>query len=215
MRRGSYPGWSQMPKILDGANADIRANLWTLYWLVRALSQSTRHPLALVELGVSEGDSTRAMLAALMDMDNESLLWSVDTRPECRMLVLNKTGGLLGPNFLPDDGRTAPWFFVTGNSVSCGRFTSMAIDLVFVDTEHGFDLTQAEIAAWSPLIRPGGCMAFHDYWLVDPQRDKWGGTGVKLAVDEFANAHEEQWFLETHDRASAVDTGFAVLWRNA
>lgn len=36
-------------------------------------------------------------------------------------------------------------------------------DLVFLDGEHGYEGVRADIAAYLPLVRPGGLMAGHDF----------------------------------------------------
>lgn len=37
------------------------------------------------------------------------------------------------------------------------------IDLVFIDGDHSYEACQADIAAWSPFLKPGGVIAFHDF----------------------------------------------------
>lgn len=37
------------------------------------------------------------------------------------------------------------------------------IDLLFIDGDHSYDACKADIAAWTPFVRPGGVMAFHDF----------------------------------------------------
>lgn len=38
-----------------------------------------------------------------------------------------------------------------------------AIDLVFIDGDHSYAACRADIAAWTPFVKPGGVMAFHDF----------------------------------------------------
>lgn len=38
------------------------------------------------------------------------------------------------------------------------------IDFVFIDGDHSYDGVRADWMAWSPLVRPGGLVAFHDTW---------------------------------------------------
>ena len=38
----------------------------------------------------------------------------------------------------------------------------MQADLIFIDTSHLAEQTTKEIAAYEPILRPGGIMVFHD-----------------------------------------------------
>lgn len=37
------------------------------------------------------------------------------------------------------------------------------IDLVYLDADHSYEATVADIRAWKPLVKPGGILAGHDY----------------------------------------------------
>ena len=37
------------------------------------------------------------------------------------------------------------------------------LDLLFIDADHSEAACRADIAAWAPLVRPGGIVAFHDF----------------------------------------------------
>jgi len=41
-------------------------------------------------------------------------------------------------------------------------------DLVFVDAAHSEAAVAADLAAWAPLVRPGGVLAGHDYCQAFP-----------------------------------------------
>lgn len=58
-----------------------------------------------------------------------------------------------------------------------------AFDFVFIDADHSYEGCRADIAAYLPLLRPGGLIAGHDY------SDRW--PGVKQAVDEEFNGWNE------------------------
>lgn len=49
-------------------------------------------------------------------------------------------------------------------------------DFAFIDGDHSYEAVRADIANYSPLVRPGGIIAGHDY--------KSGWPGVVQAVDE-------------------------------
>jgi predicted O-methyltransferase YrrM len=38
-----------------------------------------------------------------------------------------------------------------------------AIDFVFIDGDHSYDACRADIAAWTPFVKRGGVIAFHDF----------------------------------------------------
>ena len=37
------------------------------------------------------------------------------------------------------------------------------IDFIFIDGDHSYDACKADIAAWSPFVKRGGVIAFHDF----------------------------------------------------
>jgi hypothetical protein len=55
----------------------------------------------------------------------------------------------------------------------------MRFDFVFIDAIHSYDYVAADLAAWWPLVKPGGLLCGHDY---NHRRFK----GVAKAVNEFA-----------------------------
>ena len=55
------------------------------------------------------------------------------------------------------------------------RYAKLPLDFVYVDAEHTYEAVSEDLAAWWPLVRPGGTLAGHDYDL----------PAVRRAVDEF------------------------------
>jgi predicted O-methyltransferase YrrM len=37
------------------------------------------------------------------------------------------------------------------------------IDFIFIDGDHSYDACKADIAAWTPFVKRGGVIAFHDF----------------------------------------------------
>lgn len=70
-------------------------------------------------------------------------------------------------------GRVQP---IRASSLAAGAQLPATADLVFLDGDHREETVRAEIAAYRPLLRPGGILAGHDYG-----NKKYGG--VKAAVD--------------------------------
>ena len=44
-----------------------------------------------------------------------------------------------------------------------------SLDFVFIDGDHSYEAVQADIKAWLPKVKPGGCLAGHD-WPWEPLR---------------------------------------------
>lgn len=63
------------------------------------------------------------------------------------------------------------------------------LDFVFLDADHCYESACADLAAWWPLIKPGGIMAGHDY-LDGEVNDS--SFGVKQAVTEFFGRCERE-----------------------
>jgi hypothetical protein len=76
----------------------------------------------------------------------------------------------------------------------------VTVDFVYIDGSHSYESVRNDIAAWWPLVAPGGILAGDDYGRQLP--------GVVQAVDEFAIANgltvqlttdydrEPSWFIE-------------------
>ena len=72
-----------------------------------------------------------------------------------------------------------------GSTVTvAGSFPDASLDLVFIDADHSYEQTSADVRAWLPKVKPGGILCGHDYKR--PWRHLWGHdrSGVKPAVDE-------------------------------
>lgn len=123
--------------------SDIHEHLHTLHDLVLELQAQT-----VIELGVRSGNSTVAWLAALAQTGGH--LWSVDiARPPLGLR------GLAG---------TERWTFLRGPDTSTEVLDQLPgeADIVFIDTDHTYGLTYAEMQAYLPRVRPGGRMVLHD-----------------------------------------------------
>ncbi len=49
-------------------------------------------------------------------------------------------------------------------------FDDASLDAVFIDGNHDHAAVGADLAAWTPKVRPGGLVAGHDYFMADVQR---------------------------------------------
>lgn len=64
-----------------------------------------------------------------------------------------------------------------------GLFSDGAFDAIYIDAAHTPDAVTAQLAAWLPKVRPGGCIAGHDY------SPDW--PGVVEAVTSLIGAPDE------------------------
>ena len=71
---------------------------------------------------------------------------------------------------------------------AAGRFEDASLDWVYVDTDHSYETTRDELAAYAPKVKPGGLIAGHDYVV-----GNWTSMyryGVMEAVHEFCVARD-------------------------
>jgi predicted O-methyltransferase YrrM len=62
------------------------------------------------------------------------------------------------------------------------------IDFLFIDADHSYEAVSTDWKDWSPYVRKGGIIAFHDYY-----RDIEGGhPGVRRFVDESIDGVETE-----------------------
>lgn len=214
------PGYDEMPGVIKHAPNDIAPHLWTLYWLVRAMGMAGSE-LNLVELGVRRGDSTRALLAGARDVAEIRAARNRGFRPHLWSYDIEDVGEHV-KEVSRNQGFTLVedlWTFRHLDSLKAGElWRHTSIDLLFVDTDHSFETTKAEIAAWHQWIKVGGCMVFHDTNLNEPGRD-----GVLPAIKDFLDNPpgsiltpflcKRYWAFENHPHIAEGDTGLGILWR--
>lgn len=71
-------------------------------------------------------------------------------------------------------------------------FRPASIDFVYIDANHELRHVLDDIAAWSPLVRPGGIISGHDYARMRNQH----GSHVVEAVHAWTHAYKIQpWFV--------------------
>ena len=140
----------------------------------------------IVELGTRGGESTRALLAAAAEKNQQVL--SIDIDP-CE------------PDALPHSER---WTFVQADDIEFGQTefprwcedagTQPMIGTLFIDTSHEYEHTVREIEVWFPYLAPQAMVIFHDTNMGDglyTRLDRstgygWGNDrGVIRAIEEF------------------------------
>jgi predicted O-methyltransferase YrrM len=75
-----------------------------------------------------------------------------------------------------------------------------AIDFLFIDGDHSYDGVWQDFKMYSPLVAPGGLIAFHD---ISQNPADWT-KGVARFWQEFSAEHE------TQERVVSADPGFGI-----
>jgi predicted O-methyltransferase YrrM len=76
------------------------------------------------------------------------------------------------------------------------------LDFLFIDGDHGYANVRTDFERYSPLVRPGGVVAFHAVTMGPP-------SGVARFWEEVKRRHRNTEIV--HDRAAEA-TGIGVLW---
>jgi predicted O-methyltransferase YrrM len=77
------------------------------------------------------------------------------------------------------------------------RYPEATFDWVYIDTDHGYTVTAAELEFCRTKVKPGGIIAGHDYVT-----GNWDGGvryGVVEAVHEFCVKYDWELILLTHE----------------
>jgi predicted O-methyltransferase YrrM len=120
------------------------------------LAQSAKGATCIVELGVYEGVTSRVLRAAMSPVGT---LWCVDPFSRDRL------GFSYGYGISRREVSQAPngdVRFIRKFSHEAVQGWTLPIDLVFIDADHSYDAVRQDWENWSPFVRPGGAVAFHD-----------------------------------------------------
>jgi cephalosporin hydroxylase len=125
---------------------------------------------AVIELGVRTGQSTAAWL---YHVGRRGQVWSVDIEE---------------PRLPP---RTA-WTFVLGDDLDPAVLEQLPglVDLVFIDTDHAYAHTLAELDLYGPRVRPGGVIVLHDTENEQPEEH---GESIGMQPPFPVRTAMEQW----------------------
>lgn len=82
-------------------------------------------------------------------------------------------------------------------------FQNKQIDFLFIDADHTYDSVKKDYQMYSPLVRPGGIIAFHDVALVG---DNWVKTGVDVRRfwDEVSVGYKNKFIHDAPGRGSGT-----------
>lgn len=147
--------------------------------IIEALGEIHRlKPRFIVEVGTAGGGTL--------------LLWSRVADPQATIVTIDLPGGEFGggssylrvPLFrkLPLPGQTL--HIIRGNSqiqetvdLTRSYLKGNAADFLFIDADHTAQGVRADYGLYSPLVRKGGIIAFHDIAITNPEygvRALWG-----------------------------------------
>lgn len=149
---------------------------------------------SVIELGVRKGNSTAALLSAVVATDG--LLWSCD----------------IDPPDVPEDWLACPnWRFYRGDSVSEDILEWMpkSAQVVFIDTSHTYNQTMAELRAYVPRVSGGGVVLCHDtQWLPPATSTPHPDGPVTDALSDFCRETGLKW---TNRRSKPGFYGLGVI----
>lgn len=128
-------------------------------------------PAAFVEVGCWHGRSTAYMAEEIKRRMLPVTFYAVDTWKGNEdnglvELVRRDHGGDLFPTFVRNMSRVGVYDYITPiqepSTTAAARFPDRSLDFVFLDGDHTFEGVAADLRAWGPKIKPGGCLAGHD-----------------------------------------------------
>ena len=137
----------------------------------------------ILELGVGEGFSTIALLAAVKETDG--MVWSIDKR--------NWASGITRIQNTPFID-AQKWHLIISDDIMYAKRWNLTVDILYVDTSHQYEHTLNELELYSPYVRKGGAVLLHDTLLTG----EWDGAParVKDAVEAFLLTNQKWKFNE-------------------
>lgn len=136
------PGWFDFRQVYDH--------------LAKTLSAHARF----VEVGCWKGKSLIYLLQRLQDMDKQPEVWAVDTFEGD-----DETGREdVGAQFLKNmrAAQVDAKVLALESVAAAAKFKDRSLDGAFLDAAHDEASVAADIAAWSPKVKPGGFLGGHD-----------------------------------------------------
>ena len=152
-----------------------------------------------LEVGSRLGYS--ALPALLGNFDIE--VYGVDRNPACGSWVDATIDVTLDAarhtnNYRVDDWNVKDrWHFLPGLSVEVAKTWRKPIDFLFIDGYHKKEAVLEDIGAWTPFLKKGSFLGFHDY--INYERND---MGVHSAVDETIFNKIEWYFMGAAEDAA-------------
>ena len=76
-----------------------------------------------------------------------------------------------------------------------------SIDFLFIDGDHSYEGVKADFEIYSPLVKEGGLIAFHDIiWDKKSNNDNWSGEVYRF-WQEIKGNYDYKEFVEDHEQS--------------
>jgi len=146
----------------------------TLYPIVKGLAPNS----LIVEIGTYHGRSARFF--SLSNPEVKIITIDIVKNPGGAGHPRHPEGGLFIDREVLEGGNI---FQIVGESGEISKGFNWKIDLLFIDDGHTYEDVWRDIKVWTPFVKPGGYVVFHDYCPRHP--------GVIKAVDEWMSDNKE------------------------
>jgi len=142
-----------------------------------ALKKWAKGRSTLVEIGVAEGVSARALREG---MEADACLYLIDPFHLSRIPILNFMRRVARRAVGDCDHGKVVWLQEFSHDASVSW--SQSIDLLFIDGDHAERAIEQDWREWSPFVQPGGVALIHDACLFEG-----GWTTPEYGPVKFAN----------------------------
>ena len=169
-------------------------------------------PKTVLEIGTASGGSLFS--------------WAQIAHPEARLVSLDLLGGPGKAGYTREYARRLRQFCAPGQSLSCilGRSQSRyivrqvrsqldpeSVDLLYIDADHTYEAVKLDFDNFSPLVRPGGLIVFHDVCHPDNHPDCAPPGGVDRFWNEVKQDYEHREIV--HNEENGAHYGIGILYR--
>jgi hypothetical protein len=131
---------------------------------------------AFADLGVFRGGSTVAMAHGINDAKRHSKIYCVDLfgnrELENKFGTRCRNGDVPARliNWCKEENLSAVPIICRGTTEEWGHKVDDVLNMVFIDADHKYENVKKDFELWSPKVRVGGYVGFHDCNVVDVDR---------------------------------------------
>ena len=172
--------------------------------IARALDViATTRPTTFCEIGTSEGGTSLLVTKFLPTLET---MLCLDLYVKNKALLRLLKPPELDIRFCEMSSHSDQAVHVAQQAIS-----SHTIDVLFIDGDHRYQGVKEDFHRFSPLVREGGLIMFHDIVQEKPGTDAWAG-GVPQFWRETSPRFKHQEIVEDYDQSGF---GIGILeWRN-